>query len=801
MIGRIEGAFLKLRRWISRSEWLVRLLGLSKAQGQDSDVGVVLIQIDGLSRPQLEKAIQKRRMPFLKKLMRKEAYALHTVYTGLPSNTPSFQGELFYGVRCCVPAFSYRDHETGELMRMFDPTAAAKVQAKLEKEGEGLLKDGSAYSNIFSGGATESSFCPATLSWSKSLRGANPFFMAVFIISNAWSFIRVGVLLILELLLAITDFFRGLIEGQDLWKELRFVPARVAISILLRELVTMNAMLDAARGLPEIHLNFVGYDEQAHRRGPSSAFAHWSLKGIDDAIKRVWKAAKRSGRRDYEIWVYSDHGQEEAIPYENLQGQSIEAAVGEIFDPPIGDSATPENRPRSKKGSKGIQLQRAEWLGLPLGRWIFGRLEGNESPGQSETVVAAMGPVGHVYLPSPLSWEASLVKAKDLIEKAKVPMVALRRPDGGVQIMTEDGLFDPREDSTAVFGADHPYLDLIGEDMVTLCQHPDSGNFVLFGWSKKGLSLSFPGENGAHAGPGPNETTGFALLPASAPLSLPERGFLRARDLREGVLQFMGRSPGAFPGRRRPRAQIQKHLRIMTYNVHSCIGMDGKHSPDRIARIIAQFDPDIVALQELDAGRLRTAQIHQADTIARTLEMDFHFHPAMQMKGEQYGNAVLSHHPIRLVRAEALPKLGEHSFLEARGALWVGVEVNGIEYQLINTHFGLSRRERLLHCETLLGSEWLGHQHCGERVILCGDFNASPRSAVCKKLTTALHDAQDVLIDHQPQHTWFGRFPINRIDHVFVDQSLEVHSVMVPGTALTRSASDHLPLIVDLRLP
>ena len=238
----------------------------------------------------------------------------------------------------------------------------------------------------------------------------------------------------------------------------------------------------------------------------------------------------------------------------------------------------------------------------------------------------------------------------------------------------------------------------------------------------------------------------------------------------------------------------------MTYNVHSCIGMDGKLSPERIARVIAQYDPDIVALQELDVGRRRTDATDQAEAIAHTLEMGFHFHPAMQLEEEKYGDAVLSHHPIRLIRSAQLPRLSGRPFLEPRGALWVGIEVEGVEYQLINTHLGLSRQERLLQCEALLGPGWLGHADCQAPIIFCGDFNAGPKSGVCKLFGTVLHDAQDVLLNHRPQSTWFGRYPINRIDHVFVDQSIAVHAVEVPRTVLTRKASDHLPLIVDVSL-
>ena len=96
-------------------------------------------------------------------------------------------------------------------------------------------------------------------------------------------------------------------------------------------------------------------------------------------------------------------------------------------------------------------------------------------------------------------------------------------------------------------------------------------------------------------------------------------------------------------------------MRIMTYNVHSCIGMDRRVAPERIARVIASYSPDIVALQELDVGRDRTHGLDQARMIADLLEMEFHFHPSLRIEEEQYGNAVLSRLPLRVVRAPEAP--------------------------------------------------------------------------------------------------------------------------------------------------
>ena len=271
-------------------------------------------------------------MPFLRRLLRREHYRLHAHYSGLPSTTPAVQAELFYGVKGAVPAFSFRDHESRRIVRMYEPEMAANVEALHAGNGnEALLEGGSAY-RIFTGGAAESHFCPSSMGWGPTLRAANPLVQLAFLISNFYSFVRVGVLLLLELGLALVDFVRGLVDGQDFVKELKFIPTRVAISILLRELCVIGGKIDISRGLPVIHLNFLGYDEQSHRRGPGSLFAHWTLKGIDDAVARLWRAANHSAWRHYEVWIYSDHGQAAVRPYQEAHGHTLEEAVTAAFE-------------------------------------------------------------------------------------------------------------------------------------------------------------------------------------------------------------------------------------------------------------------------------------------------------------------------------------------------------------------------------------------------------------------------------------------------------------------------------------
>jgi endonuclease/exonuclease/phosphatase family metal-dependent hydrolase len=241
-------------------------------------------------------------------------------------------------------------------------------------------------------------------------------------------------------------------------------------------------------------------------------------------------------------------------------------------------------------------------------------------------------------------------------------------------------------------------------------------------------------------------------------------------------------------------------IRLLTYNVHTCVGMDGRLSPRRIARVIAQCDPDIVALQECDVRRRRTDGRDQVREIADELKMEFHFHPAIRLEEEQYGDAVLSHHPMRLVRSGCLPGLNGRAHLEPRGALWVDVDIGGRTVQVINTHLGLSNRERLAQVEALLAEDWLGAATARGPCILCGDFNAMPGSAPYRRLATRLRDAQLAVDGQRPLRTWFSHYPIGRIDHVFVSGGLEVVSIEVPRTELIRTASDHLPLVAEVRL-
>ena len=498
-----------LPRLLSLPEWSARLLRLPIIEDAEAEPGLVLIQIDGLSKDQLMAAIERGAAPFLRGLIQKEFYKVYSHYPGLPTSTPSVQGELFYGIKQCVPAFTFFDKEANRVFRMYDSDAAIEIEQRLTSQGEGLLKQGSSYSNIYSGGAEETHFCAGVLGWSRIWKDVNPVNLMVVFVAHMPSFIRMSALIIWELGLGIAEFFRGIFKGRKFMTEFKFIYLRALIGIHLRELVSLGARIDIARGLPIIHLNYLGYDENAHHSGPSSKDAHWALRGIDRAIEKIYRRAVHSPRRSYDVWIYSDHGQEDAVSYAAQYGRPVHEAVAEVF----GDfDVTAELvYPFNKNGE---QLYRARFLGLPFIDQLFGKANPDrEVRREKKIVITAVGPTGNIYLPGEMSLVEKHQFAKALVDQAKIPVVMLPEAPGHVRVWTEAGEFNLPQDAGQVLGEDHPFLRPVTEDLIRLCHHPNAGDFAFMGFRRDGSPLTFPEERGSHAGPGLEETNAFALLP------------------------------------------------------------------------------------------------------------------------------------------------------------------------------------------------------------------------------------------------------------------------------------------------
>ena len=189
-----------------------------------------MIQIDGLGLKHFERGMREGRLPFMARLIREENYKRYRHYTGIPSNTPAVQGALFYGVKSCIPAFSFKDKQSGEIHMLFKPASAAAVQKCMEEKSgsPGLLTGGSAYGDIFTGGAKEPHFCAAGMGWGTMLKAVNPLGFPLTIILNLHIVMRAIIFGAIELGIAVGDCLRGIIAGRNIKKELLYIPLRVA---------------------------------------------------------------------------------------------------------------------------------------------------------------------------------------------------------------------------------------------------------------------------------------------------------------------------------------------------------------------------------------------------------------------------------------------------------------------------------------------------------------------------------------------------------------------------------------------
>src|SRR5262245_40979949 len=199
--------------------------------------------------------------------------------------------------------------------------------------------------------------------------------------------------------------------------------------------------------------------------------------------------------------------------------------------------------------------------------------------------------------------------------------------------------------------------------------------------------------------------------------------------------------------------------------------MDRERSEARVADVISEMSVDIVALQELDLGRRRSAGVDQTKMIAEQLGWYGYFHPAMRRDGEHYGNAILSRYKLNVCRAIELPGIPPFFCRENRAAIEVEIETNPGKIRIINTHLGLGWHERFIQAQVFTSAEWRASIDRDTPLILLGDFNSLRGSRPYRTLNRHLRDVRD-LIQAKGIRTFPTRFPALGFDHVFITESV-----------------------------
>ncbi len=239
-----------------------------------------------------------------------------------------------------------------------------------------------------------------------------------------------------------------------------------------------------------------------------------------------------------------------------------------------------------------------------------------------------------------------------------------------------------------------------------------------------------------------------------------------------------------------------KTLRIATYNVHKCRGLDRKVSPARIVEVLRQTDAEIIALQEVLSFEGGALERNQARFIAEQLEMHCHIGETRRLSGGVYGNVLLSRFTMRDVCNYDLSVSGR----EPRGCLRADIEINSTTVlHIFNVHLGTSFFERRQQGRRLMTEAILNDGKLGGARIVMGDFNEWTRGLTTRLLSTSLKPADPRL--HLPRSkTYPGLLPFLHLDHIYFDERLALKSLHLHRSRTALVASDHLPLIADLQL-
>jgi endonuclease/exonuclease/phosphatase family metal-dependent hydrolase len=238
-------------------------------------------------------------------------------------------------------------------------------------------------------------------------------------------------------------------------------------------------------------------------------------------------------------------------------------------------------------------------------------------------------------------------------------------------------------------------------------------------------------------------------------------------------------------------------LRVLSYNIHKCIGgVDRRYNPQRVADVINNQHADVLLLQEVDHDVPRSNRDRQVDVLGDLVGMRYRsWFPNVDVRGGGcYGNAILSRYPIVETTNIDLSIRFKKKRSVLHGILRVRHDELDRTVHVYNMHLGLARFERRIQLLKFLESQPFQTLHHETPVLVGGDLND-----VYGGLGEILRPAGFRGVDRRP-FTFPAWGPVRALDAIFVRGRVDFVKLERCESELARRASDHRPLIADVRL-
>jgi len=311
---------------------MVRRRAKRIAKPEVTDVpGVLFLEIDGMAKPVLERAMANGHVPTLARWIEEDSHRLVGWETDLSSQTSASQAGILHGSNKNIPAFRWWDRQERRIVSSSSPDDVARLERE-HSDGKGLLaEDGASRGNLFSGDA------PKVMNTASTIKDLSRFhtldFYAFF--ANPYSVARTLLLTIWDIVLEKWRFWQDRRHGVQpiLGRDKRggvYPLMRAFTTVIMRELNIDTLIGDMFSGVPSAYATFVGYDEVAHHSGVESEDAFDILFKMDQQFGRLESAAQQAPR-PYHLVVLSDHGQSGGATFKQRYHMTLEELVQDLL--------------------------------------------------------------------------------------------------------------------------------------------------------------------------------------------------------------------------------------------------------------------------------------------------------------------------------------------------------------------------------------------------------------------------------------------------------------------------------------